>query len=618
MPVNWSCTAARARYWGIRASLDGATSDLELADQKNPEGKRFIDLYCKPIAYKGKKADGVIKDLWLDPVLDYGPGFIEKGKLKGPHSGYQGGIQYCLDDGLAEMGIDELLPDLPDFEQQVWDLDFKMNTRGIPIDMTSVHRARVYSDYYTKYNLDRFSEITGGLRPTQRDKVLDYLQQREEIEELGDLRTKTLERLVKTDFPLELSEAIDIRMDSSRASIKKIDRMVQCTSDDGFARGLFVYGGAHTMRWSAKRIQPHNWIRGDARVQKRMFEFFEQDFWNAPKVGHNGGPPLDEMPGQPAWVWEAGLRFPKPLKHLSQSMRGFIKAPEGRKIVSGDYAQIEARKLPWFARCDWLLDAFREGKDVYVAFAAKMYGRRYDDYFDDNGKVRPELARERQIAKSAVLGCGFGLGARQYVVYCDNMNLFITEEEADATIKTYRGEHPEICDYKFGFWTRINDAAIAAVADERTPVHLSGAGISFHVHRLDTERYWLIMTLPSGRHMAYFRPKLQQRNKWGRTVWTLTFRTEWNDKSYREDTYGGKLTENAVQASARDMCAIGALNVERAGYPVFAMVHDEIISLPRVDFGSHKEFETLMCQMPACYTDMPVKAEGATMFRYGK
>jgi DNA polymerase len=616
MPRRWSCTAARARYWGIRASLDGATSDLEVVNRKNPAGKEFIDNFCKPRKYKGAKKLGIIKDLWYEPHEN--------------PQGWDTGLKYCGEDVLAEKDVDDILPDLPEFEQASWDLDFKMNTRGLPIDMETVDRAKTFCDYYTQHAVQRFEAMT-ALRPTQRDRVLEYLQQREEIEQIGDLRSKTLKRLTLADFPLDLQDIITIRLDTSKASVKKLDSMQLCTDSDHRARGLFLWGGAHTMRWSGKRIQPQNYVRGDPKMQALVFEFLEGGWWQAdrmPGIGHNGGPPPAELPGQPAWVTAAGFRFARPLGALAQSMRGFIKAPPGKKIVQGDYSQIEARKLVWFARCMEVMETFRAGRDPYVSFGAKyMYNREYEDcfeYVDGKRKVKGNFVRPRQISKSAVLGAGFGLGPPKFVEYCDNSDIIITLDEAKNAIGAWRGAHPEIAEFNTGLWARVEQAAIMAAADNRdwgNRVCLSNTGVSFHVHRIDQERYWLICTLPSGRHIAYYRPKVRLGTKWGRAAEILSFRTEWNGKSYREDTYGGKLVENIVQGAARDVMVVGALNAEAAGFPIIGLVHDELLTLPDTDFGgpeAHIELCQLMCKLPEWVTDCPIEAEGSTMIRYGK
>lgn len=610
-PKNWSCTAARARYWGLRASLDGAASDLEITHQKNPEGKQFINDFCKPRKYKGAKKLGIIKEMWYEPR--------EQPEL------YAKGIQYCKDDVLAELGVDALLPDLPAFEQAVYDLDFRLNTRGMPIDIKCVERAIQFSAYYTEKNTARFNEVT-GVNPTQRDKILDYIKQREEIEDLGNLRSKTLKRIVQADLPQDLQDVINIRLETSKASIKKLETMVRCTDQDGRARGGHLYFGAHTGRWSHKRIQTGNMTRPDMRLHKAMFEYLEGPWWGGPgQIGHNGGPPLDEMPAQPAWIWEAGFRFPRPLDALSKAMRGFVAAPRGKRFVSGDYAQIEARVLAWLARCMWLLEAFRNRDDVYTRFAAThMYPNlmgRYEDCViikDGKPKVLKQWEPHRQKAKSAQLGCGFGVGGRTFVEYCDNIDLILSLEEANDIVKKYRSAHPEIADYERGLWARVERAAVLAAGNEGQLVQLGETGITFHVHRIDSERWWLLCTLPSGRHIAYYRPKVRLGERFGRVVEKLSFRTEWGGGSYREDTYGGKLVENIVQATARDVCAVGALNIDAAGYPVVGLVHDEVITCPDDGFGSVDELVRLMCALPPWITDLPVEAEGAEMIRYGK
>jgi DNA polymerase len=612
---KWSCTAARSRYWGIRASLEGSGSDLEIVFQKDDNGKQFINDFCKPRRWKGAQKLGVIRDLWYEP--------------QDHPEGWKRGLQYCLTDSYAEMEIDSILPDLPELEQAIWDLDFKINVRGLPIDLQSVNRAIQFSEHFTALNFKRFDEIT-SLRPTQRQKVLEYLQQREEIDEIGDMKSKTIKRLVMDDFPPDLREVITIQQESSKASVKKLYRMEECTDDDGRARGGHLYYGAHTGRWSHKRIQTGNMTRpDDKKPQSYMFDFLSAPCWDddGPSVlAGLLGDVAHEMPVQPAWVREAGVRFIRPLGYLSTSMRGFIKPEPGRKFVVGDYAQIEARVLTWLARCLWLLDAFKRGDDTYTRFAADhMYAHEMGGYENcievlPNGKhkVLKKWTPYRQKAKSAQLGCGFQVGARGFMVYADNIDLVISEEEATDIVRKYRDAHTEIADPMVGIWSRLDRAAKAAVANEGEVIALANTGITFHVHRLDSVRYWLICTLPSGRHIAYYRPKLRFGTRFGRTVEILSFRTEWNGKSYREDTYGGKLTENVVQATARDVCGIGALNVEAGGYAVIGLVHDEVITEVDIDFGTPDDMCARMCALPAWITDLPVEAEGGVMMRYGK
>lgn len=629
MIQRWSCTAARSRYWGVRASLEGAGSDLELLQQKNADGKLFIPTFCKPRQYKGRVSDGIVKTPWADPrsyvpeewrIRDHVKEIIVPARL------YALGIQYCKDDVATERELDATLPDLPPFEQDIWELDHRMNTRGLPIDVQSVHRAGMFADYYTMKANKRFEEVT-GLYPTQRDRVLEYINQREEIMargELRDLKGKTLKRIVLDDLPQDLRDIIGIRLETSKASIKKLEAMERGVNSDQRARGLFLYRGAHTGRWTGKRIQPQNYKRPDMDILKAMFEYLNGPWWNAGMVGHNGGPPLDEMSNIPAWIFEAGMRFPRPLGALAKSMKGFIAAPPGTKFITGDYAQIEARVLAWLARCMWLLNAFRDHDDVYMRFAALyMYGLKYEDCIEIvKGKIKtlPPFADKRQKGKHAVLGCGYNASGRAFQEYCDNVDVIISLEEAKTIVQAYRRAHPEIADYTNGLWARVERAwIIAATSPTCEVVELGGTGVTFHLHRLDTERYWLICTVPGGNHIAYYRPKVTLGEKWGRPAEIPSYRREWNGKTYREDTYGGKIVQNICELIARNICAIGALNVDKAGYPVIGLVHDEVISNPEESFGSALDFQQRLCMLPAeIITDLPVEAEAAEMRRYGK
>jgi len=592
MPRRWSCTAARARYWGLRASLDGAASDLALPLQKMGEGKEFIKTFCMPRKWKGAKKNGVITQHWAEPH-----------ELPAE---YQLGKDYCINDAKVEQQLDALLDDLPFFEQKIWELDYSINSKGVPIDVESVYKAIHFSDHYTQSAVQRFNAIT-GVNPTQRERVLEYINMREETLDIPNLQSKTLNRVNKDNFPNDLKDVINIRLDASRASVKKLQAMVDNVSSDGRARGLFLYYGAHTGRWSGKRIQPQNFIRGDKKHAEIMLKFFERPCWQN-GLGHNG---------MPEWINDADMLFPRPLMSLSHSMRGFIKAPDDKFIISGDYKQIEARVLAWLAQAEGLLSSFAKGEDTYVRFAAdSMYRRNYDDYFDDRGEVRPELADERQRAKSAVLGCGFQLAAPGFQAYCDNQDIIMSLEDAEFVVKAYRDANPEISDYQEGLWSRANWCAIEACKDEGQVVPLWGTEVTYHVERIDAERYWLLCSLPSGRHIAYYRPKIDTFNKWGKPQ--LTYRTEWRGGTYRESTYGGKLIENMVQAIARDICAIGALNTQKH-FDVIGLVHDEVIAINDTDEDTAKmRLKECLLDVPDWCMGLPVDADVKAMRRYSK
>lgn len=618
LPSQWSCTAARSRYFGLRASLEGSASDLEVLAQKDARGKQFINDFCKPRSYKGRKMDGVVKELWYEPHEN--------------PEGWQAGIEYCVIDGQSEADIDAVLPDLPPFEQAAWEWNFDINTRGVPIDIQAVERAIAYSDHFTTQAVNRFNEVT-GLNPTQRERVLEYINQREEMADSGlsDLKSKTLKRLTQTelfadvtDGIAELHDLIQVRLDTNLASVKKLETMRKVADpNDWRARGGELYFGAHTGRFSQKRIQTGNMKRGDPITAARMFEYLNGSWWDDADLSPPKGA-IDLFSGptgplaKPAWIEAAEWRFMRPLAALSVSMKGFVKAEPGHELIDADFSQIEARVLAWLAREDWLLEAFRQKKDPYVKFASDFMwpDTRYEDYFDPSTskvwKIGP-YARKRQIAKSAVLGAGFGIGPPKFVEYCDNSDLIITLQEGEQTVGAYREAHPKI----MALHKRAEAAAIMAVANEGQTIRLAGTGIELSVWRLDTERFWLQVQFPSGRSMYYYRPKIGLVQRYGRTQEQLSFRTEWNGGSYRESTYGGKLVENWTQGIARDFLVSGGIKAEKRGYPSIMLVHDSNVTMPRIGHGSPEELAGILCEKEAWMTDIPLEAEANRMQRYG-
>jgi DNA polymerase len=264
-----------------------------------------------------------------------------------------------------------------------------------------------------------------------------------------------------------------------------------------------------------------------------------------------------------------------------------------------------------------LLGAFRAKMDPYVKFSCEhLYKAKYDDCFEyPNGKrkVIHSYARPRQIAKSAVLGAGFGLGWRTFIEYCDNSDLIITEEESKNTIYVYREANPNIV----RLWDRVEQCAMLAIANPGRTYALGETGVKFYMWHVDDVRYWLVIELPSGRCLHYYRPKLEAHMRFGKLVEVITFRKEWNGKSYREQTYGGRLTENIVQGIGRDILVVGGLKAEAAGYPTIMLVHDNNVTMPLKDHGSIEGLVASMCDQEPWITDLPVEAEGKEMLRYG-
>jgi DNA polymerase len=546
---RWLCTALLAASCGLPRSLDGATRTMRLSDTKNPEGKALIKMFCGP--RKPTKADGRVRIKPLDE-----------------RDAFNRFIVYCKDDVKAERALHATLPPLTLALEQAYVLDLKMNERGLPLDMPMVKRALPIVKELQHRITKRVEELSGGIRPTQRDRMLDVF--RGMGIELENLQANTVHDLLADDsihIPASARTMLELRVEASKASTKKLARMLTCVSHDGRARGMFLIHGAHTGRYAGRLIQPQNFIRGSLKLPAindvfTLLEYGDADMFEA--------------------------IYDRPLDTISQVMRGFISAHNGHVISVVDYAAIEARVLAWLAEHTVLLNAFRKGVDVYRMMAALVFGIRIEQVTDD----------QRRIGKNLVLGCGYGLGKAKFVVYCAKNGVIITDEFSERAVNGYRANNQPIVN----LWYAVEQAAVTAVHEGRTlsnPVRVGR--LAFYVSGV-----WLVVLLPSGRCIRYPYPKVKVTERFGNPALQLSF---WAG-NYRESTYGGKLVENAVQAISYDIMAAGMQNAEGLYAPVSGTVHDEIISEQDRSQADITRFEQLVCTMPAWAGGIPLTAKG--------
>jgi DNA polymerase len=298
----------------------------------------------------------------------------------------------------------------------------------------------------------------------------------------------------------------------------------------------------------------------------------------------------------------------KAMEMLSNALRGMIIAADGKQLVVADFAAIEARVVLWLAGDVAALDEIRRGVSSYLSMGKYLFGK--DITKDDN-------PYEYAISKATVLGAGFGMGAVRFVGNCAQNGLLVSDEMALKAIRGYRSKHKAVVDS----WYANERAAANAI---RTPgtIHRSCGGKV--VWGMDKKREFLVCKLPSGRHLRYFKPSLVSVDTPRGEKEQIRYFTVGKEGALMQtSTYGGELSENVTQAVARDLLVNGMLNVEAAGYPVIATVHDEIIS--EVDSGeldsgekSLEKFIAIMCSLPDWGKDIPVAAEGFTGRRYRK
>ncbi len=561
---QWVCTAAKAAASGLPRKLENALKALNMGVEKDAEGAKLIKVFCQP--RKPTKKDARTRIL---PEQD---------------ARFQRFIEYCQQDVRGEVVLDHALPDLIPRERRMFILDMLMNDRGLPIDLPMVDKALKVVQGLEKAVADRVSDITttgdnvNGLKATQVAKMLQVFADRGL--DLENMRKETIEAALKNaDLDDTTKELLMLRVEAGKASTKKLISMKLCADpDDWVVQGGFLYHGAHTGRYAGRLVQPHNFIRGLLKDRQRelvfaLLEYADPDLFL--------------------------LLYDKPIDVISQCMRGFIRAPEGYELAVVDYTAIEARILAWIAGEDHMLEAYFQGVDVYKLMAKKLW---HLDSIDD---VSDE---QRRIAKNLVLGCGYQLGGAKFVDYAANAGVIITEEFAAMAVKAYRREHPAIV----RSWKTV-EGLVANAINHPGEVY---EGLKCRFFMRD---HWLCIQLPSGREIRYPHARAVLTERWGKPAWSLSFRTEIKGQWVRENTYGGKLIENIVQAIARDVMMEGMLAAETGGWPVIGTVHDELLTLVQRGMARIKELEKVVCIPHIKWTKgMPLAAKGFVCERYKK
>ena len=604
-PKQWRCTLAGCSRQGLPRSLEAAGKALGIDLPKDKEGRKIMLQLCKPNS-KGE---------WVET-----PDKLERL------------YEYCIRDVDAEIQIENKLEPMPESEIQVWQLDQAINFRGLQIDVDSASK---YLDLVQNYRLDlqkELQQITGGAVETAKQvtALKKWLESRGVA--LPDLRKATVEDSLSENMDSEAKRVLEIRQQLSAASTGKLEAMLARTEEDGRLRGNLVYHGAATGRWAGTGLQIQNFPRGS---------FSQTEVEIARDILPYGGEAME-------------LMFDNPIEVAKSSLRSLIVADKGKSLFVCDYASIEARVLAWLCRQDDLVQDFREGADVYVSMASSIYGC-------PRGEVTKD---QRMVGKIAILGLGYGMGAKTFKRTCSTWGIPCTFMFAKKVVAAYRAKYDKVKQ----FWSDINAACLHCVTN-KTSMKLGRLKVS-------SDDEWLRIELPSGREIMYSEPRIKQvQAPWskgysGDILWEgdeeelfegdVTWESvegnrylnckflngKWTQKHIRKisnlqkiepemigqvtyrsvvgqarkwlptQTYGGKLTENVVQAIARDFLAEAMLRVD-AEYPIVATVHDEILSEADSD-KSLEEFERLMEVVPAWGSGCPIAVEGYVAQRYRK
>ena len=456
---------------------------------------------------------------------------------------------------------------MPDREWHHYRVNERINDRGVRIDTKLVRQAITCDLLLSDAMTTKAYELTGLENPNSVSQLKTWLDERGiSMDTLGKKNvTEMIGELDKNGVDAEAMDMLKLRLQMAKSSVKKYQAAERCVCPDGRARGLFqFYGASRTGRYSGRNIQlqnlPQNHIStlDEARTLVKMgcFDMVESIYGNTPDV-------------------------------LSQLIRTMLIPRNGCEFIVADFSAIEARVLAWEAGEQWVLDAFKNGEDLYCATASQMFHVPVVKH-GINGDLR-------QKGKIATLACGYG-GSSGALISMGALQMGLKEEELPEIIDSWREANPKIVQY----WWDVEKAAMQAF---KTGGRQDIGRISF---AFSSGTLWMV--LPSGRKLAYLVPK-QQPNRFGRM--SLTYEgVGQNHKWARQETYSGRLVENATQAIARDILAEAMARIEDEGLNIVAHVHDEvIIEAPKGKY-TVEEICRLMAANPDWCDGLPLAAAG--------
>lgn len=528
-PISgWRCTMLHGLYCGYPAGLDAAGKALGLPQDKKKSmaGKALIKLFCTPT--KPSKNNG----MRMRTLPQHEP---EKWNLF---------REYNRQDVVAEMEIERRLSRflVPADIQKQWEDDQLRNAFGVAVDEKLIEGALAVDSEITAELKKRAVEITGLDNPNSLSQLKPWLESGIG-RELPNLQKETVAELMETEDDPKVIEVLKIRQEMSRTSVKKYQAMSSAVCDDGRIRGLMqFYGANRTGRWAGRLVQVQNLTKNKTELLDIARDLVKKADTDTLKIIFGNVPDL-----------------------LSQLIRTCFIASPRNKIISTDFSAIEARVLAWLAGEEWRIENFKAGGDIYCASASQMFGVPVEK----NG-VNGHLRQKGKIAELA-LGYQGGVGALKQM---GALKMGISEEELPGLVAAWRQTNSSIV----GFWRDIERAAVSTVRG--TPQQLNGI-IFKREFDYENDQDFLTIQLPSGRKLYYVKPFLST-NQWGAESIHYHGLNQTTKKWEEQDTYGGKLTENVVQAIARDCLAEALDNLKAAGYQVVFTVHDEaILDVPR-------------------------------------
>lgn len=529
---QWRCTMVHGLYCGYTAGLaaTGRAIGLPQDKQKLTTGKALIRYFCTPC--RPTRANGGRR--WNLPR--HAP---EKWELF---------KEYCRQDVVTERAILQRLSlfPMPEEEQKLWELDIRMNAFGVRVDTGLIEGALYIGEISRERLLREAVEITGLENPNSTQQLMKWLEENDV--QTDNLRKATVAELLEGHNPADVQRMLEIRQQLGKTSVKKYAAMEAARGEGDRVRGLTQYYGANrTGRWAGRLVQlqnlPRNYIKtldyARETVKKKNFDGLQLLYGNVPDT-------------------------------LSQLIRTAFIPSEGHKFVVADFSAIEARVIAWLAGEQWVNEVFATHGKIYEATASQMFGVPVERIVKGN----PEYEL-RQKGKVATLALGYQ-GGVPALISQGALRMGLTEEELPGIVSRWRQANPRIKD----MWFAMEQTALAVM---QTAQPQATHGIIFALEGdLVYGQSFLTVKLPSGRKLFYPRPFLKE-NQFGKLAIHYYTVGQQSKKWEVASTYGGKLTENIVQAIARDCLAETLRRIDARGLQVVFHVHDEVIIDAPVD-----------------------------------
>jgi len=554
-PEQWRCTMVHAATLGLPGSLGavGAAMGLPEDKQKDRAGKALITYFCKPC--KPTKSNG---------------GRTRNYPYHDPEKWAQF-VSYNRQDVVTESTIRDRLAiyPVPQDEQDLWSLDQHMNDNGIRVDLPMVKNILRFDAVYQEQLLDEAARITGLSNPNSLSQLKDWIWEQTGLE-VDSITKDTLPGIIEQckDYP-DVVRMLEIRKELGKTSTKKYAAIENAVCDDSRIRGILqFYGANRTGRWAGRIVQVHNLPQNKIPDIEYARELAATDDFEG----------MLQMFGSVPFVFSQLIRT------------AFIPSP-GNTFVVADFSAIEARVIAWLAREDWRLEVFRTHGKIYEASASQMFHVPIESI-----KKGSKLRQQGKIAELA-LGYGGAFGA----IKAMDKEGHIPDDEIPMLVAQWRKASPNICK----FWREAEIAAKLAIKEHRTVKLKNGIKFSY-INKI------LFVHLLSGRKLAYYDACLTGTE--GQE--SITYAGVDDQKHWgRLETWGGKLVENIVQATARDCLAVTMKRVDAAGYTIVMHVHDEIIcDVPRMEWDGNaadlKKITDIMAVPPDWAPDLPLRGDG--------